>query len=99
MKTIEYLNAAKKHLGVESDYALAKRLGVTKQAIGAAMSGKSTLSDETAVKVAQALGIHAGLVLLDMHRERAHTPELAGFWNEIAKGFLTLLLPAKRTLA
>lgn len=98
MNTIEYLNETKKALVIESDYALAKALGITRSGISALMTGRNSMSDETAVKVATIIKKHAGIVILDMHRERASSPEQANIWSEIAKGFLSLLLPAKRTL-
>lgn len=95
MNTVEYLQQAKKALKIESDYALAKSLGITRSNISSLINGKTTMSDETACKVAAIIGKHAGLVMLDMHRERAATPEQASIWNEIARGFLSLLMPAK----
>jgi len=99
MNTIEYLQAVKTRLNITSDYALAQHLGMSKQAIGANMKGKSTLSDETAAKVAAILEVHPGIVMLDMHRERASSPEQASIWNEITKGFLLLLPHANWTTA
>lgn len=54
------------------------------------------MSDETCLKVAAILKIHAGLVMIDMHRERASTPEQVNIWKDISRGFLLLLMPAKR---
>ncbi|MFZ6639223.1 helix-turn-helix domain-containing protein [Undibacterium sp. TC4M20W] len=99
MNTIEYLNLAKEKLGITSDYALAQRLGVTRSYMSKLMAGKCHLSDELAQAVAAIIGFHSGIVVLDMHRQRATSPADVNLWNEIYKGFLTLLLPAKRTLA
>lgn len=99
MNTQEYLQAAKDCLGISSDYALAQRLNVTRSYMSKLQLGKSNMSDDLAQQIAAILKIHPGIVMLDMHRERAATPEQASIWNEIAKGFLTLLLPAKRMTA
>lgn len=99
MNTVEYLQQAKKALNIESDYALAKALGVTRSGMSAHMSGKTTMSDQTACRVAAIIGKHAGLVMLDMQRERASTPEQANIWSEVARGFLSLLMPAKSMTA
>lgn len=99
MNTVEYLQQAKKALKIESDYALAKHLQITRSSMSSLMSGKTTMGDDTACKVAAIIGKHAGLVMLDMHRERAATPEQANIWNEIARGFLSLLMPAKSMTA
>lgn len=99
MNTIQYLDKAKEVRGLQSDYALAKYLGIRQSTISGYRAGKSQMDDVIAQKLANAIGIHAGIVMLDMHRERAQTPEEAGIWQEIAKGFLTLLLPAKKGLS
>ena len=95
MNTTEYMAAVKGHLGIESDYALSKALGVTKQTISRYAQGKGFFDDSVALKVASTLGIHPGLVMLDMHRERAKTPQERSVWEDIFKGFLTLLPHAK----
>lgn len=91
MNTIEYMAALKKRLGIDSDYALAKALGVTKQTVSRYAKGIGQFDDEVARRVASILEMHPGLVMLDMHRERAKTPEDRSIWLEIYKGFLTLL--------
>ncbi len=95
MNTQEYLAALRLKLGVTTDYALAKALGVSKQAAGRWSKGLSGFDDETAQRVAAILGMHPGLVMLDMHRERAKTPSEQSLWSEIYKGFLSLLPHAK----
>lgn len=99
MNTVEYLQQAKKALNIESDYALAKSLGVTRSSISGLVNGKNTMSDETAIKVASIIGKHAGIIMLDMRREREKNPEVRAVWSEvmekISMGFKTLLMPAK----
>lgn len=97
MNTIEYLALAKTKLGVTSDYALAQRLDITRSYMSKLMSEKSHLSDELAQKIAPIVGVHAGIVMIDMHRQRASTPEEINVWKEIFQGFQALLLPAKFT--
>jgi plasmid maintenance system antidote protein VapI len=101
MNTIEYIDTAKTRLGVDSDYALAKALKITPSTIYGYRAGRSHMDDETALKISKVLGIHAGFVLLDMHRERAKTPQERSAWQEIFEGFHALLLHAKsgRSLA
>lgn len=94
MNTIQYIDSAKSRLGV-SDYALAKALKITPSTIYGYRAGRSHMDDETAIKIAAILGIHAGLVLLDMHRERAKTPQERSAWEDIFEGFHTLLPLAK----
>jgi transcriptional regulator with XRE-family HTH domain len=95
MNTIEYIERVKAKLGISSDYALAQKLGITKQAMSRYTRGLGHFDDEVCARVAAILGIHAGLVMLDMHMQRAHTPEQANIWKDIAKGFHTLLPRAK----
>lgn len=94
MNTLEYLEAVKKRLGIESDYALAKVLKMRASTISNYRSGRGQMDDEIAVKVAEVLGLHPGVVVLDMHRERAKTPAAKSLWKEIAEGFLSLVVPA-----
>ena len=100
MNTIGYLKQVKRRLGVESDYALAQHLGVTRQAISGMQSGKTTLGDETAMKIAAILELHPALVLADAHAEREKNPEIQAVWRglveKISLGFELLLLPAGR---
>ncbi|HJV86930.1 MAG TPA: helix-turn-helix domain-containing protein [Noviherbaspirillum sp.] len=91
MNTAEYLDALRAKLDLPSDYALQKVLGVTKQQVSRYRKGHDVFSDEVALRVAEFLGRHPGLVMLDMHRERAKTPESKALWQEIFKGFLLLL--------
>lgn len=96
MNTFEYLDAVKKRLGVDSDYAVAKALEIRHSTISGYRSRGGQMDDEVAAKVAAVLGLHPGLVVLDMHKERAKTPEERTIWQEIYKGFLTLLPHARR---
>jgi plasmid maintenance system antidote protein VapI len=95
MNTIQYLDAVKATLDVTSDYALAKALDVSKQAVSRYYNKGGHFDDDVARKVASILGKHPGLVMLDMHRERAQTPETEALWKEIFEGFRAPLLRAK----
>ncbi|MDL5400743.1 helix-turn-helix domain-containing protein, partial [Escherichia coli] len=57
MKTTEYLDAVKVKQGIQSDYALAKQLGVSTSAIISYRNGRAALGIETSMKVGQILGI------------------------------------------
>ena len=94
MKSIEYLDAVKSRKNITSDYALAKELGVTKQAVSRYYKTGGGFDDEVARRVAEILDMHPGLVMLDMHRQRATTPETQALWQKIFEGFPKLLPPA-----
>lgn len=95
MNTLEYLDAVKEKLGIESDYAVAKALHIRHSTISGYRARGGQMDDEVAAKVAEALEMHPGLVILDMHRARAKTPAEASIWQDIYKGFRSLLLHAK----
>lgn len=101
MDTLQYLDAAKVRLGIESDYALAKALGIRASTIAGYKTRGGQMDDDVAGRVAAILDVHPGLVMLDMHRARAKSPVEASIWQEIYKGFRTLLPHAKsvRSLA
>lgn len=94
MKTIEYLAAVKAKRGITSDYALAKELGVSKNAVRNWTSGVCGFNEETCRKVADILEMHPGFVILDMQREHAKDDQARGIWEVIYKGFRMLLPPA-----
>ena len=70
MNTNEYLKATKAALGIESDYALAQHLGVTRSYMSKLSGGKAHLSDEMAMRIAEIIGTQPVLVLADLHAER-----------------------------
>lgn len=80
MKTIDYLSAAKKRLGITSDYAFAQHLGVTRGAVSLLVNGKVIMSDETAIKIAHILDIDPLELMAAANRERAKTPEAEAVW-------------------
>ncbi len=87
MNTKQYLQAAKARLGITSDYALAARLGITRSGISQYQSGKNTMGDETALKIAEILGIDPGKVLLDMAVERSKSSEIQAVWAGLMEKF------------
>lgn len=83
--TIEFLDACKAAQGLTSDYKLAKFLGVTQQSVNNYRQGKSFLCDETAIKVADCLGIYPALVLANIHAERAKGEVEKRAWQDLVK--------------
>lgn len=102
MKTLEYIAAVKAARHIESDYAAAKLLGLTRSALSSMRCGKSTMSDETALRIADILGLPPLVVIADAHMEqidRAKRPALEdrALWERVAKkaaGAAALLLLA-----
>lgn len=95
MNTLEYIDAVKAALKIESDYAVAKALNIRTSTISGYRARGGQMEDDIAAKVAHIIGKHPGIVMLDMHRERAKTPQDKAMWQEIFEGFLQLSLHAK----
>ncbi len=87
MKTTEYLDAVKRERDLPSDYALAKALGITREAVSALRKGKSCMGIETCMKVADILGIDEHVVYSHAQIERSKTPELLMFWTSVSEKF------------
>ena len=96
MNTPQYLDLVRERLNVPSDYALQKPLGVSKAQLSHYRTGKDSMSDAMAMKVAELCGIPCAQVLIDMHMERSKTPELRAAWadimEKISESFKALLL-------
>lgn len=89
MNTLEYLAACKARLGIESDYALAKALGVTQQAVSSYRAGNSKINDDVALRVAEILQLHPLQVIAAANAERAKTDEQKARWMGVMEKFST----------
>lgn len=96
--TVDYLDEAKRCLGIESDYALSKRLDIRQSTISGYRAGRSHFDELTALKIAQACNIDPMEVIAAAAYERAKTPDVRdiwmGAWEKFSKGFRWLALPA-----
>jgi transcriptional regulator with XRE-family HTH domain len=99
MKTIEYLDAIQAKYSLPSDYAISKMLGITRAAVSHYRSGENYLNDAVAKKAASLLGVHPGIVLLDMYAERTNCDETRSIWEEVQRGFHAPSRRAKRVRA
>ena len=84
MRTVQYLDAVKAKLRLESDYAVAKRLGLTTSGVSNYRRGKSTFDHLVAIRVARILDLDPMTVIADVELERATQPELRDLWRRIA---------------
>ncbi|WP_333609166.1 helix-turn-helix domain-containing protein [Arsukibacterium sp.] len=87
MQTTDFLNDLKAVYGLTSDYQLAKKLSVNTSTIGNYRSGRSYLSDEMALKVADLLEIDPLIVMACVHAERymkQGSAEVFDFWCGVA---------------
>lgn len=87
MNTPQYLDKLKEHLKLPSDYALAARLSLTRGYVSKLRTGRDHMSQELAMQVADLLGMHRAIVLLDLEKERAKDDSMRALWQEITKGF------------
>ena len=87
MNTPEYLDAVKRHLGIASDYALAKHLGFSQSAMSSYRTGRRVFDDDAALTVAQALGVNPLQVIAAANAERAKTPEQKARWSDVMEKF------------
>ena len=85
MKAYEWINRVKREKRVPSDYAVAKLLGVTQSAISVLRTRESTMSDDTSVKVALALGIAPITVLIDQQQEKTTNECAKEAWERLSR--------------
>lgn len=81
--TCHFLDAVKTRHALPSDYALAKKLGITSQSITQYRNGRLLLSDSMAITVANLLEIDPAIVISSAHAERAKKPEERAIWEGI----------------
>lgn len=89
MKVRERLLECKVRLGIKSDYALAKALGIDRAALSHYMAGKRTPDAFTDVKMAEILKVHPMLLLAEFEAETAKTAERKAFWTNFGRRIKT----------
>lgn len=85
--TVEYLDDIKQRLGLPSDYALAKALGITRESVSQLRNGKTSMGIETAMKAGEFLRVDGHRVYADSQIERARKPEIREFWLSVSEKF------------
>lgn len=89
--TTQYLDSAKSVLGIGSDYALAKALGIRTTTISNYRSGRNHFDDATAIKIAAILKIDPLEVIAAANVERAKNDDArrvwVGLWDRLAANF------------
>lgn len=96
--TIEWLDALKEHLGLPSDYATAKALGVTRSTVSGYRTGRSVFDQATCIKVAELMGVDPFEIIASINAETARDSKTKFIWtNALEKfslGFPSLALRA-----
>lgn len=85
--TCQYLDEITSILNCRHDADVARALGVTRQCISKYRNFTCALDDPVAIRAAEILGIHPGIVLLDMHVERSKDQTVKTAWFSIASVF------------
>lgn len=81
--TIDFLEALKAKTGLSSDYALAKKLKITRAAVSKYRQKRTTFDDSTALTAAEILEVEPATVLAAVHAERAKTEAEKSAWKSI----------------
>jgi plasmid maintenance system antidote protein VapI len=89
--TIQLLDAVKAKYGIDSDYALAKQLMITRQTISHLRAGDRFIGEDVALQVAQALDVSPAYVLSCAAAERA-TGDKKKVWERVAKRLATAVI-------
>lgn len=96
--TVDYLDAVKAKLGLPSDYAAAKVLGITRAAASRYRTGLSTFDDEVCFKVAEILDLNPLEVIVAARTERAKETDAKTrwerHWENFSQSFPSLVLRA-----
>ena len=99
MKQSEYLEAVKTRLNLPSDYALAKRLGISPQSMTGWKNGTRNIPLDMAFKLAITLEIDPAQVVADLESQREKSPQRKEFWQGFISRAATVLLVLTCTLA
>lgn len=78
------LEVIKVRHAIQSDYRLAKVLGIPANRISNYRSGRSRPDDVTAKLIADKAGLDVGYVLACLHAERAQSTEARSIWEALA---------------
>lgn len=92
MKASQWIDRVKALKGWESDYRVAKELGVSRQAVSDYRIKTPSMDEDTAIKVAGLLGERPEAVLLDQYAERTRNPAARSALLRAAKGLCILCL-------
>jgi predicted transcriptional regulator len=82
--TSELIDRLKVLKGIESDYAVAEDLGITRAAISSYRRGLSHADDRIAVLLADAIGVDRLKTIARINADRAKKAEDRAFWKRIA---------------
>lgn len=82
MKASEYLDQCKAQLHIPSDYALAKKIGLSRFDVSRYRSGSRTPDAYACVRIAVILGLDPAQVIADLHSQGEQDAERRRFWTD-----------------
>ena len=85
MKTDEFMDEAKNRLNINSDYALAKQLGLSRQAMSQYRAGKRSPDAYTCSRLADVLGINAFDIMIEIEASAEKDETRRAYWLSKAK--------------
>lgn len=90
MKAAEWIDRVRVTRGWDSDYRVAKELGLTRSAVSHYRREQRTLDDDSAARVAIALGERPEAIILDQAAERVKSPEVRAALFDAARRLCVL---------
>lgn len=84
MKAAVWIDRVKSAKGWESDYRVAKELGLSRAVISKYRGPTPTFDEEVAIKVADALGVDPAAVIIDQLAERSKVPAISAALHKVA---------------
>lgn len=90
MKAADWIDKVKAARGWDTDYRVAKELGLSKQTIGSYRGKVVTMDEDTAIKVAQALGEKPEAILLDQFAEKVKDQAISTALHKVARSLCIL---------
>ncbi len=94
MKAAEWIDKAAEKMGGASDYALAKRMRLTRGGISSYRRGRTHMDDDACIAVAEILDIDPIKVIADQQAERAKTDRARAFWKRTAAKAVVIVATA-----
>ena len=82
MKPSEWLDKAKKKENIQSDYRLAKIIGIEPASISTMRRRDNGMDNYTAIRIAEILEINKLIVIIDMEMKKAKSEEKKEFWKK-----------------
>lgn len=90
MKAAEWIDRVKMSRGWDSDYRVAKELGLPRQTVSTYRSRDATMDEQTAFKVAKALEVDPAAIIIDQAAERSKDAAISAALHAVARSLCIL---------